>query len=723
MPLGWKKQFEDLFNDGAVGLNKINEDPAPPPTKSFTESGSKLILTSDSADLRWEAVNFGAIIAYKDIAGIQVDATGAYFTHTKISSSAGMPGSFGNDVHHTLMIWTTGSNTHSGINISYSTVGNLAGMTKSDFGAWSSFATLGGASFIDRWFKIYWNISGGALTTQEGDTLNNNSFRLYHSTDGSNYSVVAGNTALPFTPTRLGLSLWSGGGVSNNAIMESEFLEFWEYTELDTGPPTLDNYEPNDNSTVYPKNTNITFSISDDNTVLLDSVIIEVNGDVIFSGESFVSGWNTSSYSPNINNDGYDFTLIKTGGFSAGEEVEVNIIADDYIPNTLDASFSFFIGEEPQFLNKSPTPNEKNVSGDTIISFDVVDADATILPSSIIVKINGNTAYDGYDFIFPYNAENSSVSAVDIDGNQGFHIEVDGYGLHSGLVVIDVSAMDSYDYVGETRWAFIVDKFNMLYYCDGYGVKAINTKDLVGESQSKARISLSAETFPYIPTNEFSYLHSKVIDGDLYLAGSTDQGAIIVKNEFEDMYYAEGSNIDKAQITNDGKLYLINKDLNRIEVYYGIHIQEDGRSPDYIYNTTSTPDIFDGDILDLRVVSEKSSRSSGKTRLYISTTLGATRIETWDAEDPDGYSAGLDNTGISYNYGIVGSGAQHEVIGGTSAECILISSNDEEGVMLVATPEGLTQISISTNKKILFIDRTSGLIPDEIIADIFTEET
>lgn len=225
MVLGWKKQFEDQFNDGVVSLDKINE--VLPTAKTITETSGKLVFNATAVDLRWEAVNYQPIIASKDLSGIRDSATSAYCIHAKLLASGSPPAG----TNHTVMAWDIGSNTHKGIGATYSIGGGLGVQTKTDLSAWSNLFSAGG-TYVDRWLKIYWNVSGGTITTQEGGTLTDNNFCMYHSTDGTNYSLLITNTSLPFIPTRLGLALWTGSGTSTTSTMESEFIEFWEYTEL-----------------------------------------------------------------------------------------------------------------------------------------------------------------------------------------------------------------------------------------------------------------------------------------------------------------------------------------------------------------------------------------------------------------------------------------------------------------------------------------------------------
>lgn len=272
---------------------------------------------------------------------------------------------------------------------------------------------------------------------------------------------------------------------------------------------------------------------------------------------------------------------------------------------------------------------------------------------------------------------------------------------------------------------------NTLYFSNNLGIKKINISNLVGESQSVASILLSKTTTPSIPDNYISSLFSQEIGGDIYLifpcCGLFDgYGCFVFKNETSLNQFKDGYNIFQPQMNNRGILYYINQDENRIEVYYGAHFCSGLRIPDFVYSSTSTPSLLDGDILCLHVVSDVSTEMSTGTRLYVGTTLGMTIVNTYDAESSDGYSAGLDNRGKSMTYSIVDGYGTKEIIGGDVPEVVAISSRESSQVVFVATSDGygnggLTQISIINNKKIVFMSEENGLIPSNVVRNIFGE--
>jgi hypothetical protein len=275
---------------------------------------------------------------------------------------------------------------------------------------------------------------------------------------------------------------------------------------------------------------------------------------------------------------------------------------------------------------------------------------------------------------------------------------------------------------------------NALYFSDGYGIKKINLSALVGESQSVVSTILSE---PLIPSNKVSSMSGNYINSNAYLAASFDDygapdsyGSIIIKNETDIEQYSDNYSNNDPHISDKGILYLINETLNQIEVYYGAHFRGDTlRAPDFTYDEFSTPALFPGQILSLKVIDGASLRLSGGARLFVGTDQGLTRIETVDSQTIDGYSDGYDGLGLAKYYGTstsvstVDGYAVNKVIGGTASEVIAVDYNEEKSIILVCTNDnsnngGITQISLEGDTQVFFMNEATGLLPSNDIRDI-----
>lgn len=513
---------------------------------------------------------------------------------------------------------------------------------------------------------------------------------------------------------------------------------------FETGnPPYLNNEFPAAGSVDQPVDTLISVDIVDaESFVDLSTLDAYVNGaDAYRIGLGFVSPYDgpASAITPTIVDgyDAYNLILDRTTNFPTNTDITTRIIVDDYGTNTLDGYWTFRIGEPPFIESYSPVPGAIDIFPNTSISFDIVDRGSGVQASTLDAYVNGADAYDGVSgFIFPYNGPSSSFSFVpggSIEGYDAYQVVIDNLALYSegSIVTTRVTGDDNYGGSMDESWSFtiitspVTFPVNKLYFSDGYGFKGIEQSDLVAESQTQVSTLLS---FPTIKSNEIQYIHGNYIDGYLWLALSYDgyndgYGAEVVKSEVGVISYADGYSADKAQITGNGIMYLINQTHNRVEVYYGIHKQLGRDTPDFIYSTTSTPAIFPGQILCLKVIEGASLRYSGGSRLFIGTSQGMTRIEAYDQESPDGYGAGMDGYGLAIDYGIVGSGATNEVIGGTAPQVVAVTFNEELSIILVATNDGsnnggITQIALSGNTQVVFLNTINGFLPTNDVIDI-----
>ncbi len=424
----------------------------------------------------------------------------------------------------------------------------------------------------------------------------------------------------------------------------------------------------------------------------------------------------------------------------------------------------------PYLSNISPAPDATSVSSSASILFDILDPEDNIDPDTIKIYIKETLAYDGEadTFYTPYNG--SSSARTDI--TDGYHFVIENTEDHTSIVSVYVNVKDYELYELYSRWAFIVDgSVNALYFCDGYyGLKGLDVKDIAGESQSVVRQMNMIDTMPPTPQNDIKFLHGERIDGisnlELSMDGDLgsrwgasswaddlwgryvgaiwnefnwgsmkwgsigDVGIVNIRNESNPLYYMDGYYVNQAQITDSGTLYVINQCYNQIYVFNGANERDfNYRAPDYIYNAAdaynaaSVPPIVPGEILCLHVVSEVSSVYTQGTRIYVGTTTGMTRIETFD-KHTDGYNDGFDAYGLSFSYGIVGSGYTYEVIGGDVPSVTSISSDEVTNTVLVATTDGydnggLTHITLEGNRKVVFLNESTGAIPSNDIRDIF----
>lgn len=356
-------------------------------------------------------------------------------------------------------------------------------------------------------------------------------------------------------------------------------------------------------------------------------------------------------------------------------------------------------------------------ANDTNISFNVLDDASGVVQNSIDAYVDGDLALSNSTFISPFDGPNSSISVVTIDGYDGYNVVLDRSSdfIFEGTKTVRVLANDAYGNTLDDTFTFDIATtvLNALYYSDAYGLHKINLSDLAGESQLASTNLLS---FPEIPTNSISFIDETLVDGYfmLSLSYNDDYGVDVYANERFLNRHSDGYNCDKAQINSEGTLYLINKTTNQIEVYYGVNSRNGTRNPDYIYDGYSTPSLFNnsgntGTLLSLHLgVSDNST-----TRLYVGQSIGMTIIDTVDTQT-NGYSDGYESMGTSISYGISGSGATYENIGGTDPQVIDI--NTDSNIVFVVTNNGITQIK--NGQRLIHMTKENEYLPSNDVRKI-----
>ena len=402
--------------------------------------------------------------------------------------------------------------------------------------------------------------------------------------------------------------------------------------------------------------------------------------------------------------------------------------------------------------NQSPANGEKGVSVAASIQADLI---TPLALAELEIYVEGTLAFRGLDpvpFHPPYQGPFSSVTPI----AGGYRVVLDRTeNSRQEFVNVQVRQTDGYDSQPIGGWSFRAGNtpVNDFYLSDGYwdaygqlnpepGVRRLHVRQLVGEwkpyedaSDNLAMpVILSEAVTPGWPSDIVRTLSSQVIDGYVFLVASTQKGAAITRNETADLrIYArpdpmvDGYDSYSGHLTAQGTLYLINKTLNRLEVYYGADYRSGERVPDFTYDSsTGTPArirLLDGYLTTLHVAEGVSTVLGGGSRLYVGCSNGLTKIEAYD-KGTDGYCDGYDGYGRSYTYGIAGSSTDFPILGGTVPDVVAVDSDETVGVLFVATNDGtevgggLSQVSISRNIRLLFMTKETGYLPSNVIRDI-----
>ena len=284
------------------------------------------------------------------------------------------------------------------------------------------------------------------------------------------------------------------------------------------------------------------------------------------------------------------------------------------------------------------------------------------------------------------------VSKLDLD-NIGF--VTDAYGVNA------IAADSSYIYFGSI---------------DGYdGVYKLSYNDLDNDSTSNVDIAFNT---PTLQSNKINDLSRTVVSGKNIIAVGTDYGATIIVDGYA-VPYSSGYDITAVKATPDGILYLGNSTLGRVEVYYNVDSKTVFNPvPDAFYNELTSPGILGGNINQIEVTLNDSIMDEWSNTIYVATDNGLTRINA-DESIPGSSESG----GVSFTYGIIGSGTTYEILGGSTNRVEAIDVNTNTLQIFVLTDDdshtgGVTVINIPSNTRFSFLSETNGSLISSNLSDL-----
>lgn len=224
--------------------------------------------------------------------------------------------------------------------------------------------------------------------------------------------------------------------------------ETWSFSITNGVAPQIANRDPAPGATSVDPDTVIVFDVYDQNGDI-DSYDAYVEGALAWDSEAglFIAPYDgpLSSVSSVIVDgyDGYHVLLQRTSDFVSYEPIEVRVRVKDSGGNLLDQTYGFRIRDYTGalFADIFPTPYSDNNPRNALIEFDVYDPDSGLDLATLRVYIDGNTAYDGYGFLPPYDGYGSEVMGPFlIDGYDGYHIAIQSTGDYpsGGTVHVDV---------------------------------------------------------------------------------------------------------------------------------------------------------------------------------------------------------------------------------------------------------------------------------------------
>jgi hypothetical protein len=146
--------------------------------------------------------------------------------------------------------------------------------------------------------------------------------------------------------------------------------------------------------------------------------------------------------------------------------------------------------EAPFLRNQSPAPNDTSIPLSTNISYEIADNDSAIDGYSIVLTINGQTAYQ-------YESQQSGFTVSRWSLSDGYRFLIDpDCDFDSGTITIDAYAIDMDSNVLDTSYWFKVDIINIFDDDFNDGVASIEFTPRNGNiTESGGRVNLSIPDF------------------------------------------------------------------------------------------------------------------------------------------------------------------------------------------------------------------------------------
>jgi len=296
------------------------------------------------------------------------------------------------------------------------------------------------------------------------------------------------------------------------------------------------------------------------------------------------------------------------------------------------------------------------------------------------------------------------VSKIELE-NVGFVL--DGYGFNA------ITADTEDIYFGRSDG----------YVEDAYGVRRLSFNDLHRDSSERVQDAFNEGTSPSIPSNEVNDLFTATNASNGFLAVATVAGATLIKDNASGVNYSLGSDISSIHMDDGGSvLYLANNTLGRVEVYYNVHLDAvDSTVPDAYYSVTTTPEISNSIINQIKITNNTSIIDDYSNTIYVATDYGLTVIHT-DESIPGSSETG----GISLTYGTEGSGTTFEILGGQVDRVVAVDVNLQQQQAFVATKDsslggGVTIINLPSNTRFQFASQEAGTLISNDVRDVIVK--
>jgi hypothetical protein len=221
--------------------------------------------------------------------------------------------------------------------------------------------------------------------------------------DGATWAVGWTSSAITGAPASYHVDIasdnpWSQGTTYTPRIYAEDEAansvdNSWSFTTwADTDAPQIINKNP-DNGGTLDWQSPATCSISDNVGVILAQTKVYCGVVEIYNGSSWLSGWTSSSITPNAGINGYDLSIFPTGGWIGTSPFALRVYAEDARGNHCDVTWSITQNDHyaPVILYKNPEDGG-TITFNQPLTFSVYD-DSQVDLSSAILSVKAEVIY------------------------------------------------------------------------------------------------------------------------------------------------------------------------------------------------------------------------------------------------------------------------------------------------------------------------------------------
>lgn len=303
---------------------------------------------------------------------------------------------------------------------------------------------------------------------------------------------------------------------------------WWDAPDFD--PPELQNLDPFNGETEVDVDSTVTLEVVDVSGVDVSSVIIRVDGVIVWSSDAQQNGFTVVKSTVTGPPSGFRYVITPPADFDYNDTIPVRVQADDLapVPNSLDTTYNFDTKTDlaaPVLSNQDPAPSATGQDKNKNIEFDLTDAISGVDLDTVRIYVEGNLAYRGDTDLFqsPYDGVDSDRTAI--SQGHSFVIHKAASWASSASISVRVVADDIAGNSLDTTYSFTVEDYvdPIIDTPAPVGPNAVettnitfSTKDVGGSGIDSSTINVTVNGTAAITNGAFQTGFGGTITGNLF---------------------------------------------------------------------------------------------------------------------------------------------------------------------------------------------------------------